>query len=219
MPLSTTNATTGGTLVGEELAKVTPRRGESKQDFVSRCISAMSDEGVDDNDQRVAMCHSMWEQAMKKRDTVLKAAEFVLDEYYREDDEATDEIDARVQVFKVDDDGDTMFIEGCALAPESTDRQGDIISKEEIRRAAYKYMAESQMAGVMHKRILPSNDAVLVESRILKRNEKLGGNQLKEGSWVVKFHIVDEDLKGDIRNGRLNGFSIGGISEAVEEDD
>ena len=152
----------------------------------------------------------------KNRNTILKAARLIVESH---DDEPEDEIDTRAQIFKVEEYDGEMFVEGACLVPESLDRQNDIVDAEEIRKAAYRYMAESQAAGVMHKQILPSSDAVLVESRVLKRSEKLGGNQLKAGSWVVKFWITNEDLKDAIRDGRLNGFSIGGKSEAVEEDD
>lgn len=41
---------------------VSPSKGEHQVDFLPRCISAMIDEGKP-QDQAVAMCYSMWEQA------------------------------------------------------------------------------------------------------------------------------------------------------------
>lgn len=44
-----------------------PSEGESKEDFVKRCIPAVLDDGsAENNDQAVAMCYSMWEQSKKK---------------------------------------------------------------------------------------------------------------------------------------------------------
>ena len=39
---------------------------------------------------------------------------------------------------------------------------------------------------------------------------------MKKGSWVVTFKVYDEKLRKMIKDGTLNGFSIGGRS-AVEE--
>lgn len=44
-----------------------PSEGESKEDFVKRCIPVVLDDGsAENNDQAVAMCYSMWEQSKKK---------------------------------------------------------------------------------------------------------------------------------------------------------
>ncbi len=69
MAMSASTATSGGLLVGETpVAKISPRKGEKKSAFIGRCISTVADEGVTDNDQRVAMCSGMWESSLKKQD-------------------------------------------------------------------------------------------------------------------------------------------------------
>lgn len=44
------------------LAEVEPTPGESKDDFIGRCMSDLADE-FPDNKQRYAACNSMWERA------------------------------------------------------------------------------------------------------------------------------------------------------------
>jgi len=45
----------------------TPRQGESRGDFVSRCIPVVLEDGTaQDQDQAVAVCNSMWEDGMEK---------------------------------------------------------------------------------------------------------------------------------------------------------
>lgn len=45
----------------------TPHSGEKEQDFISRCIPVVLDDGTaESNDQAVAICYSMWEEAMDK---------------------------------------------------------------------------------------------------------------------------------------------------------
>lgn len=44
-----------------------PRDGESKDDFISRCMaSAEAREDYPDQDQRFAVCSSMWENRTKR---------------------------------------------------------------------------------------------------------------------------------------------------------
>jgi len=44
----------------------TPNEDETEDDFISRCVSALNDAGEgEDNDQRVAMCYSQWEEHKK----------------------------------------------------------------------------------------------------------------------------------------------------------
>jgi phage head maturation protease len=47
----------------------TPHEGESREDFVSRCIPiVLDDETAQDQDQAVAICNSMWREAVKEQD-------------------------------------------------------------------------------------------------------------------------------------------------------
>lgn len=49
----------------------TPNAGESRDDFVSRCIPIVMDDGTaDSNDQAVAVCNSMWEEAHKTSEMI-----------------------------------------------------------------------------------------------------------------------------------------------------
>ena len=41
---------------------VYPSKGESEQDFISRCVSKVMNDGTtDDNKQAVAICYTYWE--------------------------------------------------------------------------------------------------------------------------------------------------------------
>jgi hypothetical protein len=49
----------------ERIGKVSPRGGEEKQDFISRCIeNAVGEEGME-QDQAAAMCYSKWRESKK----------------------------------------------------------------------------------------------------------------------------------------------------------
>ncbi len=129
----------------------------------------------------------------------------------------TTNLEISVNVMKVTEEAGEMFVEGTVLVPEVTDRQGDVISEAEIRKAAYLYMEGAQSAGVMHTKILSSDDAVLVESFIVHKNMKRNGNELKKGSWFVKFQVKSERLRKMVSSGKLNSFSIGGQGQEENE--
>jgi hypothetical protein len=45
----------------------TPKKGESKSKFISRCVSYLyHNEGITDTDHAVAKCNGIWEQSKKK---------------------------------------------------------------------------------------------------------------------------------------------------------
>lgn len=48
------------------LVKVKPNSGESKNDYMGRCVPAMMEEGKD-QDQAVAMCSSMFEEDKEEK--------------------------------------------------------------------------------------------------------------------------------------------------------
>ena len=55
-----------------KVIKTAPRSDESKDDFISRCMKDPgSKEKFSDKDQRLAVCHSKWNEA-KKSDTTQK---------------------------------------------------------------------------------------------------------------------------------------------------
>lgn len=63
-----------------------PNQNEEKQDFVSRCVSWLSDnegEKYPDNDQRVAICYSQWDRS--KEDIRSKNPAHLLKEFYSVD--------------------------------------------------------------------------------------------------------------------------------------
>ena len=41
-----------------------PRKGEKKDDYISRCIGVLINEGKE-QDQAVAICNSMWDESKK----------------------------------------------------------------------------------------------------------------------------------------------------------
>lgn len=104
------------------------------------------------------------------------------------------------------------LVYGIVLEPETTDSQGDIYSAEAIEQAAHGFMANYQNIGHQHKALV-NDGAEVVESYIAPLDFTLGGQQVKNGTWILVVHIASDTLWEQVKSGELTGFSIGGYAE------
>jgi site-specific DNA-cytosine methylase/site-specific DNA-adenine methylase len=103
---------------------------------------------------------------------------------------------------------------GVVLEPDTVDSQGDTISAEEIIRAARLWLARYQNRGIMHRRIVNSK-LELYESYTAPVNFVLNGRKIKKGTWLLMYHVLDDAMWQDIKDGKLTGFSMGGRARRV----
>lgn len=92
------------------------------------------------------------------------------------------------------------------------DSQGSVISADEIERAAHLWLARFQNRGLQHKKIVNSK-VEIYESYIAPVDMKIGGRQIKKGTWLLMYHILDSDLWEQVKNGEITGFSMGGFAK------
>lgn len=88
------------------------------------------------------------------------------------------------------------------------DTQGDIITEEELVKAAHAFITKSRVAKVMH-----SGEPVgtIVESMVFTREvQKTLGIELDNIGWFIGMKVEDPAIKKAIRKGELAAFSIGG---------
>lgn len=117
------------------------------------------------------------------------------------------EKEGNIRILKVDKLQHIVW--GVVLQPDIPDLQGDIISAEEIEKAAYNYMIESRATGFRHQKEL---DAAIVESYIQKADEVFEGEKIKKGSWMAAMKVFDEEVCKGIDSGEFHSFSIGGFA-------
>lgn len=94
------------------------------------------------------------------------------------------------------------------LVPNEPDYVGDGISIEEVEKTAYDYMEKGRKIGLMHKG--KPIDAIIVESRILRRDEIENGIRTPKGTWEAGIKINDDKVWKMILDGTLKGVSIQG---------
>jgi len=111
-----------------------------------------------------------------------------------------------------------QIVYGVVLKPEAEDAQGDIISEEEIEKAAHafltNYRKQQSDMGIMHTETTP--DVVVVESYIAPSTFTIGKVKVKKGSWIVGSKINKKELWDKVQKGQYAGYSIGGRGKRVE---
>jgi hypothetical protein len=132
-------------------------------------------------------------------------------------DAGTGQITRNIPLLKAAPDG--SFVLAPVLVPEEVDLEGDIISAEEIERAAYDFMEAFQQVGLMHDRMLTDKDVVLVESYISRVKMNIDGHEIKPGTWLAGFRIHNPRIRLAIVEGKLTGVSIGGKGIRTPEEE
>ena len=93
------------------------------------------------------------------------------------------------------------------LAPDEVDLHGDIYDEEEVRKACHNFREHCNAANLFHE--VNTDLASIVESYIAPADFYLGEQFIKKGSWLQVWQIHDDDLWDLVKNGEINGVSIG----------
>lgn len=88
------------------------------------------------------------------------------------------------------------------------DRQGDLISVDDIQKAAHDFMAFYRTGGEMHEKM---GIGTVIESVVFTKalQDALGIDLGREG-WFVGMRVDDPKVWQAVKNGEYRGFSIGG---------
>lgn len=109
------------------------------------------------------------------------------------------------------------------LSPGLRDSQGDVITAEDIEKAAHEFLVSFRKHDVQHSEVTKDADgapiASTVESYIAPVEMTLGEPPQKvlKGSWVQAIKIHDEQTKQDIRDAKITGVSIGGTGMRIPD--
>ena len=111
-------------------------------------------------------------------------------------------------------DVEKRLVTGVVMEPGGIDLQGDFTDENEIETAAHSFMQKSRVVGKGHE---SKAKAEVVESYIASGEMDLGGQRVRKGSWVMTVKVHDEELWKEIRGGAFTGFSIGGRSMKIAD--
>ena len=125
--------------------------------------------------------------------------------------------DQKVQIIKTDNSFNTVLF--VALVPFETDRNGDIITDEEITKTAHDFVKNlsKKKVNVDHGKGSDSDidTAHYVESYIAPVDIQVGLNIIPQGSWIIGIQFDDETYKR-IKDGDFVGISMEGKGSRSE---
>ena len=148
--------------------------------------------------------------------------------------EANQEIKKRhkVEFSIIEKNEEERLVKAPALIPEQTDLQNEVVSANEIRRAAHNYMIKMNFQkdpdflksiglntradrGFMHVEF--TRKMAIVESSIAVEDRTENGRNIRKGTWIVTMKIFDDEVWNLIKAGKITGFSIGGRANLIED--
>jgi hypothetical protein len=172
---------------------VNPRAGESKDEFVSRCISVEIGNGKE-QEQAAAICYTKWdEQNMKgqfkffadKERRLISGALMISD----------------LPIYRADESGEYYVV----------------FDKEQIEKIAQRFFKKgfTHNVNMMHDSERQVDGVYMVESFIIDKTRGIktpeGYPTLTEGSWFGTFKVDNNEVWNDfIRTGVFKGFSVEG---------
>ena len=106
-----------------------------------------------------------------------------------------------------------------AMLPDSTDLHGDYTSSEEVRKAKESFNRSQMNTNLYHEEMTDSFE--VLESYLAPVDFVLGDKFVAKGTWLMSFQIHDDQLWELVKNGEINGISIGALAsiEKVDEEE
>lgn len=94
-----------------------------------------------------------------------------------------------------------------------TDHQGDIITIDELRKAAHDFVCDARVAKAMHsgQQVGEVVESVVIDDAFAKA---VGMSDGKRGWWIA-MKINDPAVQEQVRKGVLRAFSIGGRGRRI----
>jgi len=119
----------------------------------------------------------------------------------------SDRVVKAVPIVKVETEKRIAY--GIVLEADSVDAHGDVISEEEIEKAAHFFASKSRLIGLQHKE---KADAELIETAVLREGDKFNGTTMKKAAWFIGVKVQSDALWSQIKSGDIKSFSIGGFA-------
>lgn len=98
-----------------------------------------------------------------------------------------------------------------AMLPDSTDLHGDYTSSEEVRKAKESFNKSQMNTNLFH--LAMTDKFEVIESYLAPVDFVLGDKFVAKGTWLMNLQVHDDELWGLIKDGEINGISIGAMAQ------
>ncbi len=100
------------------------------------------------------------------------------------------------------------------MVPDEVDLHGDITSEEEVRKACFNFNKNCRQSNLLH--MAKTETFEFAESYIAPVDFEIDSIPVKKGTWLATIQVHDDGLWELIKDGQINGLSIG-AEASVEE--
>lgn len=114
-------------------------------------------------------------------------------------------------------DAESHYVTGIVYEPMVEDTDGNFMTEEEIIKAAYWFAKNGDKVDLQHN-FEPLSGATVVETWVAKADFEIEDTAVKKGTWLITVEITDDSVWKDIHDGKITGFSMGGVGQFSEED-
>jgi len=102
--------------------------------------------------------------------------------------------------------------DGKGGAPLDPDAQHDVYSEDDIRAAAWEFLAKYRRIGFMHEKPLAEQEIEIVESYVAPAPFTLAGYDVRRGTWLLGARVISDELWQRIKRGELAAWSVDGVA-------
>ena len=183
--------------------------GESHKEYLERYEELSGMEGAEEEeDERMDSTEAL-------RAVV---AEIMCKADYQEDTMVSEmtktEFEAYGEVTKMDDDQRIVYGYASVISKDGepiVDRQGDIITAEELEKAASEFMLGMRHGKTMHK----GDPTTTIIHSFPMTNETKKAYQIESPleAWLIAVKVHDDETWDAVKKGELKDFSIGGKAQ------
>lgn len=119
--------------------------------------------------------------------------------------------DRHVRILKSVEEGEQRLTFGVVLEPDTTDKQDDRYTVEEVQKAAFGFMENNGgKMKLMHKGETLDGRVIVLETYLSKSVETFGDETYPQGTWFMTSRVIDDMIWSDVKDGTFTGYSIGG---------
>jgi hypothetical protein len=178
---------------------VEPSQGESKEEFLPRCIEYMINEGKE-SDQAVAICSTQWaESKMNQED--FRAVGF--------NKFSIENQDQRIVT------GPLMVADLPIYRRDEDEEYYVSFSAAEIKKIVQRFFKKGYQSKVNIEHSTPVDGVFMFESYIIDREKGImppkGFEDISNGSWFGSFKVDNEKIWNEVKAGTFKGFSVEGL--------
>jgi hypothetical protein len=209
---------------------VEPSQGESKEDFLPRCIEYVINEGKE-SEQAVAICSNIWEQNFAEIQVIVckkcghswDYQEGGKDPYTCHMCGADNSKKESVGFNKFSiESTDQRIVTGALMVADLPIYRRDedeeyyvSFSAAEIKKIVQRFFKKGYQSKVNVEHSTPVDGVYMFESFIIDREKGImppkGFEDISNGSWFGSFKVDNEKIWNEVKAGTFKGFSVEGL--------